>query len=370
MDISDDLVIIENPIVDFLGQNIRKVRNEIDKVEETIKFLSNSIEEVLNERAAGSLGVKLLPPLLKLYQNKYAVWYRVECSTNKCFKNFEFLLHWSSEDELTYVSSMHPIKDTGGDINNPLIYIDTLEKKAFLVVTFDRPNFVKDHSIQVDGFLSYWDEHGQEYVDEIQPIIIKNTDISNKSLRISPTGNPDIINFHTRLICSFKVDLVLQLQAENQLPLALFSASLTPHASVTDELQRFYTLNDDSYVFNGTIVEVTSSDGPSNISEICVYTKDVDSSLAFFHHLHQTMKPVVLLPSEYKSRVFENWDVREKERDLNDCLDKEFGFLIDFSKNSGERYGDYPNIRNDLINIEHDTDSAYVAYLRTKNGKE
>lgn len=124
------------------------------------------------------------------------------------------------------------------------------------------------------GYLSYWDENGKAFLIDIESFGIQSEDSLNKQIQILQNANLNIFKFHTGLMCSFEVDLVMQLEKNHSLQKSLIKASVIPIDPVrTDLSPRFFALSDELYNFDGTVLEVKSTCAMSDLSDVTVYSK-------------------------------------------------------------------------------------------------
>lgn len=62
------------------------------------------------------------------------------------------MLYWNTEDDLTYKIFLYPHMSNESEMHN-IVHFNTLEQKAFLVVIFDKPDFMEKSKIIIDGEL-------------------------------------------------------------------------------------------------------------------------------------------------------------------------------------------------------------------------
>lgn len=355
-------------MMNFLNSRLEKVNREAASVSSSNNRIAEQTQVVLEAVVDKSNGIRISRPIPKLYRDQYAIWFEVENEGSIGFTNFTFSLHWNSNEELTYVSSMHPVINDKTTLNDSLVYLEKLTKKALLVILIDRPLFVNELSVDINGILSYTDELGGTYVDDISTIVIGSEDITEETVDLPPFENDrDILNFHTRLLCSFKVDLVIQMKTQHNLRRLLERAGLIPLNPLQGLPTRFYVIHGKSHLFDGTILEVLFTVDISDVSDISVYTKDVDCLLAVFHYLYQKMCPHCLLPSEYKIRIPSEWEIGF-DGYLSECIAKEIDTLRSLTVR--ENFDDYKNIRRDLLEQEYVTDMAFVKWLVARDKHE
>ncbi|KAK9873840.1 hypothetical protein WA026_002197 [Henosepilachna vigintioctopunctata] len=366
MDIDDDLE--PNPIKEFLKNKLEEIRNENSKLQETLNDLKEQIENASREIEDSSDDIVIKNSWTKIVHNKYAIWFSIENRTGRCLKDCQLILRWNAPSSFHYTSSMYIFLETCSKFNQSFERVNSVDKKSYIVAVLDRPDFVKQRSVEISGVLRCILEGDEIFVNvPDMTIMAEDTTDMNKIISSNKLFESNIPNFISCLVCSEKINLI-QKHSE---PSCDISSNLERdahlHKCTFDEYngRSFFIAQAISPIFDGCIIELRKKDS-SDISRIGIYYRCQESLLAFVHYLFQKIKFLILLPEEYEIYLHSQ-TLDECEQVLKKCILKE----IDFAKNVTSR----PDMNTttlkeakiEICSIENETDEAFVRLCVAEN---
>ncbi|KAJ8984209.1 hypothetical protein NQ317_011118 [Molorchus minor] len=300
---------------------------------------------------------------------------------NMCLRDTKVILNWDSTEPFSYQVNIYEENDPVCDNSSTSFYCDkeecnditnTLKKsnKAYLIITFDRPQFIDKLSYQIGGNIIFQQRDSGEVCLVFPAIQISSLDATNYDLNNVSLSN-GVKDILTIIAASTATDLVVILPREWSSSVdSTFEIVCTLNKlSIPSKCRRFFVAHRLSTTFDGSMIEVHAGVKVDlGVFNMIIHSRDEDSLFALLHHLHQNISGVVIIPKAfYENYILQNSDLLSHEDNLKrfkESAYKEIDFVKKFIQ--GYESGEHTEkaavvkFRSDLADLEKHTDLYYL----------